>query len=168
MADASAILTALRQELVNAGLVRPPSVAGALPPAHVEPVDGAPAPGEREEPEDHASLVVSLFYSGDVTPAAFTDGRTGVIDVRYRSSGNPGLKTAMALDAAVVRRLVTRLDEAEGRYGYGYVLGDGAPAPLEAGLRVRQVSVFGGFSRLSSSKAAGFDHIAKYAVEVDA
>jgi hypothetical protein len=165
--DAAAILTVFRQELVNAALVRPPSVAGALPPMHVEPIDGAPAPGEREGVEDNAALVTSIFYSGDVTPEVFGTDRTAVIDVRYRSRDNAALRIAMGLDAAIRRRLTERLGLG-GEYGLGYVMGAGAPAPLAAGAFVRQASVFGAFSRLSSSKATGFDHIAKYAIEVDA
>jgi hypothetical protein len=167
MADAAVILSVVRQELVNAGLVRPPSVAGALPPAHIEPVGGARAPGEGEPPTADPDLVVSLFYSGDIAPATYTDGRTGVVDVRYRSRDNPALIRAYALDAAVRARLVDRIGLAEGRYGVGYFLGEGAPG-RPAGLFARQVSVFGGLSRLSASPAAGFDHVAKYAVEVDA
>lgn len=170
MADGAQILSAFRQELINAGLVRAASVAGALPPAHIEPINGAPAPGDEgiDPPGNHPSLIVSLFYSGEVAPGTFDTDRTGVIDVRYRSKDNAGLRTTMALDPAIRNRLVQRIGEAEGRYGVGYFLGAGAPGLPAPGLFVRQVSVAGGLSRLSASRAAGFDHVAKYAVEVDA
>lgn len=173
MADGSAILSAFRQELINAALVRAPSVAGALPPAHVEPINGAVAPGDREPPEEAQgpdTPVVSLFYE-EVNVEAFNTARVGVVAVHYRGMTTAALRAVHALDAAVRARLVERLDPAlaaaGGQHGLGYFAGAGAPSLPAPGLWVRQASVFAPLGRLSESKATGYHRVARYALEVD-
>ena len=160
MADVNRILAAFRADLIAAELVRRPSEGPAgRPPMHVEPIEGPPAPGEREGGEDHATLVLSLIHAGDLTPADNFDarlGRVAILDVRYRAKTSAALRDAAALDAAIVARMLAP----ERNYGYGFVLADGT----DAALAVQSVGVFGGFSPVSRSKSTGYDHVAKYAV----
>lgn len=150
------VLTALRNELVAAGIVRKPANAGALPPMHVEPRGGAPAPGEREAPEDDPDVVVTISLSGDLAEAPFAPTRRTVVDVRYRSKGNTGLIKARKVDAAIRARLVNNAS-----YGLGYLLDAAGAAPL----LVLQASVFAGLGRISNDPDQGFDELAKYALE---
>lgn len=154
MSDTATILTAFRDELVTAALVRKASVAGALPPAHVEPIEGAPAPGDRRAPEDHATLVLSLFHDGDLAEDPFDAyRRRTIIDVRYRAKNTAGLKAAAALDASIRARLT----EQARNYGNGFVMG-GTVLVLSAG-------VWGGFGPIARSKAGGYVNGAKYMIE---
>ena len=167
MPDSNAILTTLRQELITAGLVRRPSDAGnpGLPPAHIEPVAGAPAPGEREAPEDDAELVLTLNLSSELAELPFDSyRRRTVVDVHYRSVTTHGLQRARTLDAAVRRRLV------DGRpdYGFGWTMGAGAPAPYAAGVLVLSSSVYGGLGPVSRDPGQGAHDLAKYVIEVQA
>lgn len=155
------ILTAFRADLVAAGLVRRPSEAGVLPPCHIEPADGAPAPGEREGIENDAELVVSLFHSGDFAEDTFdTYRRRAAIDVRYRSIGNTGLIRAAGLDAAIRSRLTSP----DRNYGLGFALSDGT--------FIYQAVQFGGFGPLERGRtgngAARFTNGAKYVLEAAA
>lgn len=164
MADVNAVLTAFRAELDAAGLIRRPSTDDAArPPMLIEPLEGPPGPGDDlgdglySDPE----LVLSLLHSGELTPAngygAATE-RVYTLDVRYRSKTAAALRRAEALDAAIRDRLI----RSETNYGYGFVLADATPAAL----LVTMVGVFGGFGPISRSRAAGYDHVAKYAVGV--
>jgi len=154
MADVNDVTTAFRQELVTAGLVRRPSTAGSLPPMHVEPVEGAPAPGEREAPEDDATLAVTLRLSGELGEAPFDSYRRRVVlDVRYRSKTTAGLKRARVLDAAIRQRIVNRPD-----YGLGWIMG--------GTVLVLSSTLFAGLGPIGSDPAQGYDELAKYALEV--
>lgn len=157
MPDNADILTAFREELIEAGLVRRPSEAGAEYPMHIEPRDGAPAPGEREAVEDHATLVVSIFASGELGETTYDAAtrRRLVIDVRYRSGSNAALREAMALDAAIRARLIRQATN----YGYGFVMGSAAP------VYVHQAALFGGFGALGRGRDVAFDHVAKWVIE---
>lgn len=159
MTDPTAVLTAFREELIEADLVRRPSAAGARPPMHVEPIEGAVGPGDREGVEDDAELVVSIFAGGDLAEADGYDAATRrrtTIDVRYRSASSSALRRAFALDAAIRGRLI----RPETNYGYGFELGSAAPVWAQA------VGVWGGLGPLGRGKGVGFDHVAKYLVEV--
>jgi hypothetical protein len=141
MTDTTRLLTAVRNELVTANLVRRPATAGALPPMHVEPSGGPPAPGEREVPERDDELVVTLRLSGELSEPPFNAyRRRAVLDVLYRSKGTAGLKAGRLLDAAVRDRVVKRAD-----YGMGYTLDLGGPAAT----LVLQANVFGGIGPVS-------------------
>lgn len=162
MADLTAVLSAFRLELVNAGIVRRASAAGNVPPMLIEPSGGARAPGEAEDPvEDDANLVLSLFHSGTLSPASNYDAalaRGWVLDVRYRTRPDPGangaLRAANALDEEILNRLVRPATN----YGYGFMLG--------GELWVQRVGVYGGLSRISSSRERGHDLVSKWLVEV--
>lgn len=170
MADVTAILSAFRVELITAGLVRRPSEATAdgppligatpwrRPPMHTEPSE-VPAPGEREGVENDAGLVLSLLHDTDLTPRDNYDaalGRVAILSVRYRSNSSDELRRAVALDAAIVNRLIRPATN----YGYGFTLAEATPAALW----VQAAGVFAGFGLVSRSRAAGDDHVAKYAV----
>lgn len=149
MADASAVLTAFRDFLVAQGLVRKPGVTGALPPLHVEPRGGAPAPGQRDAPEDNATLVVTARLSGEVTQGPMdTTTRVVVIDVIYRSLGTAGLKAGRALDASIRNRVVERND-----YGVGFAMG---------GLSVIQARIAGGLGPVSEDGDVRTERAAYY------
>jgi hypothetical protein len=161
MADVNEVLTAFREELVLAGLVRKPGTAGVLPPLHVEPQDGAPAPGDREAPEDDATrnadgkiiagLVVTVGLSGDLGEAPGDSyRRRTVLDVRYRYVGTTGLKRARDLDEAIANRIVRRAD-----YGIGYLLADGV-----APVFVLQALIYSGLGVIGPG-----DELAKYLIE---
>lgn len=158
MPDAGAVLTAFREELVAAGLVRRPSEAGAAPPAHIEPLEGAVAPGDRAAPENDAELVVSIFHSGDLSePNGYeaAQRRRTVIDVRYRASTNAGERRIMALDGAIRARLINPATN----YGYGFVIGTAAP------LSVYQAALWGGLGLVQRGAGVGLDFVAKYLIE---
>lgn len=158
MADNAAILTAFREELIAAGLVRRPSEAGAGYPCHIEPRDGAPAPGEREGVEDDAALVLSLFAGGELSEAGYdvAHRRRLVVDIRFRSATNAALRAAMALDAAIRERLI----QPATHYGYGFPMGTDAPVYVHA------AALWAGFGPISRGRDAAFDHVAKWALEV--
>lgn len=168
MAGVTDVLAAFRAELVAAGLVRrasEPRAAGDAPPPPmiVEPPEGPPGPhddlgdGLIGDPD----LILSLIGSGEVSPANSYDAavaRTLTLDVRYRSSSAAALRRAEDLDGAIRARLI----RPETNYGYGFVLAEGTPAEL----LVQAAAVFAGFGPVNRSRAAGFDHVAKYAVTV--
>lgn len=162
MTSVDYVLSALREELVDAGLVRRPSesIPAGVPPCHIEPVEGAPAPGEREGIEDDAELVLSLFASGVLGEGAFDAGyrRRVVLDLRYRAASSAAYRRAMALDAAVVGWLIRPATN----YGHGFTIGVASP------LLVHEAAVFGGFGRLGSSREAGYDAVSKLLLEVPA
>lgn len=159
MPNVNTILTEFRVALIAAGLVRAASddsaPMAARPPMVIMPVDGAPAPGEDEDILD-TGLVLSLIHGGDLSEATGYDAaqrRRSVIDIRYRSKLNADLREAMALDASIVSLLI----KPETNYGYGFNLG---------GMFVHQAAIWGGFSPIGSSAGQGFDHVAKFLIEV--
>ena len=159
MADASAVLSALRQELVDGALVRPPSVAGILAPMHIQPVEGPPAPGERKAPEDDPGLVLSIFEGGRYAEGPFdavVRARFN-IDLRSRAKTNGDLRRAMALEAAIVGRLIRPATN----YGYGFTLAAGGTAPLFC-----QEAAAAGGGPVSSGRGVGFDRVLKIMLEV--
>jgi hypothetical protein len=164
MSDPAYVMAALREEWRAAGHVRRPTEAG--PPAGkpypliIEPLEGAPAPGElADELVDHTELVLSLVYAGAL---AEERGQTSaarqrmVIDLRYRADGNPALRAAMALDGELVKRLI----RPETNYGAGFQIGIAAP------LWVLQVTAGARMAPISRARGRAFDHLTKLEVEV--
>src|SRR5688572_1472041 len=100
MPDSTAVLTALRDELLERALVRRPGDAGDLPPAFVEPRGGPPAPHDRADDADAGArretdndLVVTLRLSSELSAAGpRARYRTVIVDVVYRSTGTDALK----------------------------------------------------------------------------
>jgi hypothetical protein len=163
--DPARVLTAFREELIAAGLGRRPSDAGGQTgqpyPFVIEPIEGPPAPGELADGEnDHTELVCSLIMSGSISPLDSFDRlvrRRPIVDVRYRTKTQAGLRAAMALDEAITDRLI----RAATNYGVGFTLGTSAAAVV-----VLQASPFADFGPISRSRANGFDHVTKWALEV--
>lgn len=164
MPDSTDVLTALRDELVQRGLIRKAtttgaeSATGAPPPCHVEPT-APPAPGEREAPEDDGSLVLTLRLSTELGEQPFDSYRRRfVIDAVYRSKTTGGLKRGRALDSAIRSALV------DGRpdYGLGWTMGTTAP------VLVLSSQVFGGLGPVSRDAGQGATEVAKYVLEVKA
>lgn len=152
------VLAALRVDFIEAGLVRRPSEAGVAPPMHIEPAEGAPAPLEREGVEDDPELVLSLMHSGDFGEVPEDSyRRRAIIDVRYRSRGNAGLRRAAALDQAIRARLTS----ADRNYGRGFMLADGLTFVHEA----QQYGGFGPIDRGRDGPTPVFTNGAKYMVE---
>jgi hypothetical protein len=153
------IVGAFRIDLVAAGLVRRPSEAAPdAPPLHIEPADGAPAPGEREGVEDDDALVLSVFVS-ELAETNF-DGalrRRAILELRYRPFDQAALMDAQALDAAIRARL---LDPAR-NYGYGFDLG---------GIYCHQATPFAGLSTIARARgnAGAGDLSAKWMLEAHA
>lgn len=159
MPDAAAILTAFREDLIALDLVRRPSDAGARPPMHVEPKEGAPGPGEREGIEDDPAVVLSIFNGGELGEGTGYEAalrRRAVVDVRYRAADNAAVRRVFALDAAIRASLVTPARN----YGYGFMLGTAAP------VFVHQAAIWGGLGPLGRGRDVGFDFVAKYLLEV--
>lgn len=157
VAQSTRLLSALRAELVTAGLVRRPSDAGALPPLFIEPIDGPPAPGEREAPETDGTLVVTARLSSELGEGPGDSWRRRiVVDLVYRSTGTAGIIAGRALDEAIRERLVHGAD-----YGMGVLL-DEAGSPV----RVLQFTVFGGIGPVAQEGGVRTE-LAKYLAEVE-
>lgn len=160
MPDIAATLTAFREHLIAADLVRRPSEATPdAPPCHIEPQDGAPAPGEREGVEDDQALTVSLFGT-ELGETNFDAGlrRRVLIELRYRPADNAALRTAEGLDTAIRGELIQPATS----YGYGFELGTAAV------LLCHQATLFAGLSTLSRGRDVAYDLTAKWLIEVPA
>lgn len=161
MADDSAVLTAFREELIAANLVRRPSEStpAGKRPMFISPAEGARAPGDGEGTELDNVLVVSIFAGGDLSEATGFDAaiqRRTTIDVHYRAATSAGERELMALDAAIRKRLI----RPETNYGYGFVMGSAAP------VFVQQAGVWGGLGPVSRAPGFGVDYVAKYLIAV--
>jgi hypothetical protein len=164
MAGVVAILAAFRETIIDADLMRRASEAGPTKgppyPCIIQPVDGAPAPGElAEEDHDHTELVVSMIHSGDMGEDNGYDARIRrrvVIDLRYRSRNVAAHKTANDLNDAVEALLIN----ADTNYGYGFTIGVANPVVVHEAKR------WAGFSPIHRSRATGYDDVAKYMLEV--
>jgi len=154
MATSNQVLTALRDELVAAGLVRKPATVGNLPPMHVEPRRGPLAPGEGEAPETDGDLVVTIRLSSEVAGLPPLR-RIYVVDFVYRSKASSGLLKGRALDEAIRQRLVD---------GSGYGVGIKLAAGQGSQLWALQVSTFGGLGPVSDVEDVHTD-VSKLAVE---
>lgn len=82
----SDLLTAFRDHLIEADLVRDPLEAGDLPPLFLELRGGAPGPGDLKPPENHPDLVITAYLSGGISPAPHQSMlRKDTVDVWLRS-----------------------------------------------------------------------------------
>lgn len=155
------LLTAIRRHLIDADIVRSPATADPdLRPCFVEPVNGAPAPGEREGTEDDALAMLSISLSTTLGELPFdTYRRRFSIDFRYRSRGTAGLKAARALDAAIRAELIGRDD-----YAFGYVLAEGTADAL----LILSASEWSPLSKLQTDPNGGQTDIAKIVFEIPA
>lgn len=84
------VIGPLRDYLVAQGVVRKPSVAGALPPCWLEPREGLPAPGEKP-PNGSATqvgptVVLGLFRTGGIAVGPYESSwRERTLDLRIRA-----------------------------------------------------------------------------------
>lgn len=105
MAD---LLTALRDYLVSAGVVRKPSVAGVLPPLWLEKQLGVPAPGEGQGNEVGSDLVLGAFLTGGFAPEPYGSWiRKPIIDIRFRGLS---VQTIQTTELAITKALIDKRD----------------------------------------------------------
>jgi hypothetical protein len=98
--------------LISAGLVRSPAVAGPLPPAWRNPLQGVPAPGEGTGSQVGATAVVGLMHAGGLTAAPLEgEWRRDIVDVVIRTTTAPA---AVALGAEIRRVTIDRWNWAMG------------------------------------------------------
>lgn len=95
-------LNHFRNHLVAQSLVRDPNVAGALPPAWIQPKDGVPEPGAGNGTQVGPTVVVGLMEAGGI-PAApqESEWRQDVFDVVIRATSAPVARQL----AAEIRRV---------------------------------------------------------------
>lgn len=156
--DSTRVLSAVRNELVTAGIVRKPGVAGVLVPLHVDPEGGAPGPGERPSPEADGNVVATVRLSSEA-PRGLGERyrRIYVLDFLYRSDTTGGLQRARQLHELIVRHLVDRTEP-----GLGATLDAAGPASTS----MLSSSVFAGLGPLDDGANGTRTDIAKIAVEV--
>lgn len=148
------ILTAFRAELIPFGIVRRPSEAGPATPMHVDPVRGAPAPGEMEGIEDNAALVLSIFPGGEIPPAIGMGATIATtVDIHYRGHDS---KAIMDKEAAIYAALVNPAGDGMG-YRFNFTLGG-----ILGVIDLRQYS---GLTRLGADPAQGFHYKSAYYVQ---
>jgi hypothetical protein len=150
VATSTDILTALRDHLVTAGIVRKPNVAGDAPPLVLDPLQGAPGPGELESIVNDRDLIISARPGGDIAPGP-TDGwlLQTTIDLIYRGKTSDRIAS---VDAAITREL--------------YLTGGMArTAWMMGSLQMIETRLWAGLQRLGSSKADGYTYITKVYAE---
>jgi hypothetical protein len=103
------LLTDLRDYLIAQGIVRKPSVAGALPPMWIEPRLGVPAPGEGNNPTEVGDPVLGLFDTGGFVPGPYMGSwiRQPIVQINLRSTNAQTIKT---LELAITKRLIDKRD----------------------------------------------------------
>lgn len=105
------LLTAFRDHLVTAGLVRKPAVAGAAPPLWLEPKLGVPAPGEARSgnaTEVDQDLVLGAFITGGFAPQPFGSWhRRPIVEIRFRGLS---AQTIESTEMAITKELIDRRD----------------------------------------------------------
>lgn len=103
------LLSALREDLVDRGIVRKPSVAGPASPMWLEPRVGVPAPGEGDVPvEVGQDMVLGAYLTGGISPQPYGSFlRKAIIDIRYRCS-HPKLAEQAYVD--ITAALIDRRD----------------------------------------------------------
>lgn len=159
MADSTDVLTALSDELETLDLIRRPNTAGDAPPLFIEPSGAAPAPGDRDAPENDATLCVTARLSTTLGEQQFDSFRRRfILDVMYRSKTTRGLKRARELDTAILEAIVHRDD-----YGLGWTMGTAPDAVF-----VLSSQLFAGLGPVSADPGGGRTELAKYLLEVAA
>jgi hypothetical protein len=96
------LLDSLRAHLIAVGLGRDPDVAAAgKNPIWIQPKGGAVGPGDKAGVQADASLVVTLRYTGELTPPRYEhDRRRDTVDVWYRCTHAPLAMRLQALHRA--------------------------------------------------------------------
>jgi hypothetical protein len=139
-------LDALRDYLVECGIVRIPRNAGALPPAWVYPRDGLNAPGEGKNPtEKGTDAVVGLFPTSAIPKGAYEGFLRNVnVDIRYRVRSAP---------------LVRPLDNAIRVALHDKIAWDMAGLTVLQSLQVRELQPLG-------ADTQSYDYVTEYQFEV--
>jgi hypothetical protein len=143
---AADVLTAFRDHLILAGLVRKPSTAGPQHPLWLERAEGVPAPGEREAPERDDLLVLGAFLTNGVAPSRFESWwRQPIVDVRFRgrARGMGGVDAIQDTEHAISGAVIDRVDWTMG------------------GLYVVESEQFQALQRLGSDEQS-FDYFTSY------
>jgi hypothetical protein len=150
MPNSADVVNALRDHLVAAGIVRKGNVAGPLPPMVLDPLQGAPAPGELEGIVNDPDLLITARPGGDLTPAP-PDGwlLQTTVDVIYRGKHSDRIA---AVDAAITAELFLP----GGMCKTAWMMGP---------LQMIETRIWAGMQRLESSKAAGYTYITKVYAE---
>jgi hypothetical protein len=121
-------------------------------------MDGPPAPGDREPPEDDANLVATIRLGSTIAegPGDAAYRRTIAVDLILRSSSTIGLMAGRRLDAAV-NALLT----GQPTYGIGVALDAGGSSPVQ----VIQAVQYAGIGPVSQEDGIHTDR-ASYALQV--
>lgn len=143
------LLTALRDHLAQAGLVRDPSVAGALPPFWREPKNGTPGPGEgNSATEVGADAVVGAFIVSGLPPGPYEAfHRWPIVELRFRTRLG---YTAEDLELAITNTLIDRRD---------FMLGG------PSGLHIVECLQILPLQRLGSDEH-GFEHLCQFVFQL--
>lgn len=161
------LLTALREHLTAAGLVRPPHILGAEAPMWLEPRLGTPAPGEGNNPtEVGADIVVGAYIAGGIAPGPFDgDRRKPIVELRYRTrQGYMAEDLSLRVDAQIATRRFATLTSA----GFPADITDDVvpdPAFMLSGLFVLECTQVLELQRLGSDEQ-GFEHTVQYQFEL--
>jgi hypothetical protein len=111
MADPN-LLSELRNHLVAQGIVRKPSVPGALPPLWLEPQLGVPAPGEgASTTEVGPTLVVGAFLTGGVPTVPYGSFiRKPIVDFQFRSKGLGSPSDIELVELSIAKAIIDKRD----------------------------------------------------------
>lgn len=106
MAD---LLSDMRAYLIAQGIVRKPSVAGAVPPMWLEPKLGVPAPGEGNNPTEVGDPVLGGFTTGGFALGPYQDSfaRQPILQINYRGNSPQAIQ---ALELEITKRLADKRD----------------------------------------------------------
>lgn len=171
MTSIATVQAAVRGHLRDAGLVRPPRVAGTAPPMHLEPRPGPLAPGGRADSKDPAAtrettgnLVVSMRASSEPARGLVDlSTRVAVFDLVYRSKGSDGMLRGRELHDAIVSELVVPAG-----FGQGLAInpsGDPDDDSANPTVWALAIDLVGGLSPLGGPVDGVHTDMAKLAVE---
>ena len=90
------LLHHLREMLIDEGIVRRPPVVDDAYPMFIQPDGGAPAPGEKEPPENDDEMILTIMDGGDIPSETFLGHiRRATVDLYFRTAKG---KTPDAMD----------------------------------------------------------------------
>jgi hypothetical protein len=103
------LLSDLRAYLIAQGIVRKPSVAGALPPMWLEPKLGVPAPGEGVNATEVGDPVLGAFLTGGFAQPPYMGSwlRQPIVQINLRATSP---QTIQAAELAITKRLTDKRD----------------------------------------------------------
>lgn len=137
-------LTALKDHLIAAGIVRDPSTAGSLPPMFLEPRNGVNAPGEGQGAQVGTTAVIGAFLAGGLAPGPYAAwAQNPIVEIRLRTAKGD---IAYWLDLQISNTLIDRRD---------FILGG------TGGLYLVECQQVTALQRLGSD-AQSFDYVTSY------